>query len=227
MARLRRLAIAGLPHLVVHRGNGVDPVFRDDIDRQTYLNALTDVSRDCRVDVHAFAFLDHEVRLLATPGDVSALSRLMQRVGRRYVAPFNRRHQRAGAVWQGRFQAAALAPADYLMRCVRWVEQGQPPGAAPMPFDSPWSSAAHHIGVAASALVRDPPELWQHGNTPFERQARHRAALHMPVSPAEERELVAALKNGWPLGPREFFEPAAASAGRRVFRGAVGRPKGA
>src|SRR5436190_20927952 len=107
MARLPRLAVAGQPHLVIQRARAGQPAFADDADRRLYLDALIGAARSCAVAVHAYALLDDEVCLLATPHQADALGRAMQRVGRAYVPVYNRRHGRQGALWAGRFQATA------------------------------------------------------------------------------------------------------------------------
>ena len=63
-----------------------------------------------RVALHAYALLDDAVQLLLRPPSDAALSRMMQALGRRYVAAFNRRHGRSGTLWDGRFRAGVVQP---------------------------------------------------------------------------------------------------------------------
>jgi hypothetical protein len=49
-----------------------------------------------------------EVLLLLTPATATALGALMQGLGRRYGAAFNRRHGRRGTLWAGRFRTAVV-----------------------------------------------------------------------------------------------------------------------
>ena len=202
------------------------PVFHDDTDRKLYLEALFEMARACDVAVHAYVLLDHEVRLLATPRDAGGVGLWMQRVGRRYVAPFNGRHGRRGALWAGRFQASAVDAGEHLMRCIRWIEQAPVrTGIVMQPHDWPWSSAAHHTGGAANPWLREHPERWKTGNTPFEREASHRRELQLPLSDLEEQTLVNSLRGGWPLGGPAFVESLGATAGRRLSRSPRGRPR--
>jgi putative transposase len=108
MARLPRLDLADRLHLVIQRGRAGHPVFVDDDDRRRYIGALLESSRECAVAVHAYVLMDDHVILLATPAQATSLARFMQAVGRRYVKAFNRRHARAGALWEGRYRTTVV-----------------------------------------------------------------------------------------------------------------------
>ena len=173
MARMPRLAVAGQPHLVVQRGGGARPVFVDDADRRAYLSALAELAPGGPVAVHAYALLDDAVMLLATPREPADLGRFMQRVSRRYVPAFHRRHGGNGPLWAGRFQAAALDPERYLLPCILLIEQAPVrAGVVAMATEWPWSSAAHHVGRGTVPWLREHAAWWRLGNTPFEREAK-------------------------------------------------------
>ena len=223
MARLPRLAVAGQPHLVIQRARAAQPAFVDDADRRLYLAALIGAARSCAVAVHAYALLDDEVCLLATPSRADALGRVMQRVGRAYVPVFNRRHGRHGALWAGRFQATALDPERYLLASIRYIEQAPVrSGAVAQAQDWPWSSAAHHVGRQTSPWITEHPAYWRIGNTPFEREAKHDIELHHPLGEAELAELRDATRRGWPLGSAAFV----AAVGQGTDRPLQARPRG-
>lgn len=226
MARLPRLAIAGQPHLVVQRGLGPQPVFVDDIDRHSYLAALADASGACSVAIHAYVLMDDHVALLATPAERDALGRFMQRVGRRYVPLFNRRHDRSGRLWVGRFQATTVDPQHYLFRSIQLIEQAPVrAGLVSQAPDWPWSSAGHHVGRKRNAMVTEHEAYWRLGNTPFEREARHESELQQVLTDAQCGELLAAVRGGWPLGGSAFVALVAQATDRPVAPGPRGRPR--
>src|ERR1700712_593902 len=91
MARLPRLSVPGFPHLLIQQGHSRQPVFKDDVDRAHFLDFLGEACKACDISLHAYALLDTEIRLLATPQAAEGLSKMMQTVGRRYGGSFNRR----------------------------------------------------------------------------------------------------------------------------------------
>lgn len=226
MSRLPRLAIAGLPHLILQRGAASQPVFLDDQDRLDFLARLSESSAAHRVAVHAYVLLDDEIQLVATPSDSESLSRMMQSLGRTYVANFNRRHQRSGTLWQGRFRATVFEPERHLVSAMRLVETRPLTAGVLDVTDYPWSSAGHHVGRQHSALVTDHAVFWSLGNTPFDREARYRELLAQPLPEREAKDLEAAVSKGWALGSAGFVRDLMQTTPRRLQPLPRGRPKG-
>lgn len=225
MARLPRLALADLPHLVLQRGLSNGPVFADADDRRTYLGALHEAAANLRVVVHAYALLDDQVRLLLTPPSAEALSQLMQAVGRRYVSAHNRRHGRAGTLWDGRFRATVLDAEPWLLAAAREIEQSpQRLGLVARACDWPWSSAGHHLGRHRDPVVSAHPLFWTLGNTPFERELAWQRLLDEPLPVAQQQQIESALLKGWPLGSGAFLANLAGSTARPLAPRPRGRP---
>lgn len=225
MARMPRLAVAGQPHLVVQRG-GDQLAFPDDADRALCLEALCAVARSGELAVHAYCLLDDGLLLLASPRNAADLGRFMQRVSRRYVPAYHRRHGGSGSLWVGRFQAAALEPEHYLLPAMLLIEQAPVrAGMVAMAPEWPWSSAQHHVGRHASPLVTEHEAWWRIGNTPFEREARHEIELQQMLSDARVAELLNAARGGWPLGSAAFMAMVAQVSGQAVMPRPRGRPR--
>jgi putative transposase len=225
MARRPRLALAGQLHHVRLRGHSGQLVFVDDVDRAAFLDMLREPAVRLGVAVHAYALLADEVHLLVTPGAAEALGRLMQSVGRRYVAAFNRRHQRRGTAWDGRFRNSLLHAGSLLWPAMLLVETlPVRAGLAANAVDWPWSSAQHHAGHRRDPLLTDHPLYWQIGNTPFERELAHTHALAVAEQGKQDLRLLAGLERMEVLGPVDFIETVAQSLARPVAVRAPGRP---
>ena len=188
MARTPRLALAGELHYLIQRGHNRQAVFADDEDRIAYLAMLRDAAVQYGVAIHAYALLASEVHLAATPPEPEALSRLMQSLGRRYVAGHNRRHGRSGALWSGRFCAAPVDGAALGEALLVHIESlpvfAGLAGAAP---EWVWSSVRHHLGRQRDPLIAEHTAYWALGNTPFERELAHANKLSEGVA-ATQRE---------------------------------------
>jgi putative transposase len=195
MARLPRLSLARVAHLVLLRGHNGETVFRDDQDRHTFLEALRAAFEREQVALHAYALLTDRSWLLCTPEHDQGLSRAMQSLGRRFAAAFNRRHQRSGSLWDGRYRATV-------------VESGR----TLLGFDGPMQ-------------LRDIAEYWALGNTPFDRATAYRALLNESARPAQVERIVAAVQKGWALGSSEFVEALRLRTTRPLQPRRRGRPR--
>ena len=217
MARLPRLCIAGVPHLVVQRSQPGLALFDDAMDRRIYLDALREAARQQGIAVHAWGLFASEARLLATPASADSFGRALQSVGRRFAAAFNRRHDRSAGLWRGRFRAVPVDPASRLIDCLRYVEQAGDDARA--------SSAPHHGGERADPLIADHAAWWQLGNTPFDREVSYRRLREQALTPEEVARIEAALRGGWPLGPAGFVGAFRGAHPRRLLPMAPGRKK--
>lgn len=226
MARLPRLGMAGWPHLVVQRVHDGQLLARDDEDRHALIGALKDACRQHGLAIHAYCLAPDHLHLLATPGSAESLSLVMQAVGRRYVAAYNRRHGRSGGLWSGRYRATVLDPAQYLLDAMVFVEThayraGQVAG---IEADA-WSSVCHHLGMKTDPLVADHALFWGLGNTPFEREAAWRRRLEEGLPDHQLQALARAMHSGWALMPGELAAKLTATAGRRLTPKPRGRPR--
>ncbi|MFM2052806.1 MAG: hypothetical protein RL456_843 [Pseudomonadota bacterium] len=225
MARLPRLAIAGLVHHVIQRGHNRQPVFLDDEDRLTYLGALREAAALHRVAVHAYVLMDDHVHLLVTPPVAEALSKMLQAIGRRYVAAFNRRHGRVGTLWDGRFRATVLEDGPHVLACMRYIEQNPQRLIPPTPAtDYRWSSAPHHLGRRRDPMLTDHGLYWALGNTPFEREMAWQRLLDEGLAEPEVRAHTDSALKGWALGSGAFLAALGASTERPMSPRPRGRP---
>lgn len=226
MARLPRLSVAGLPHLVEQCGHNGQPVFLDTDDRAAYRVALAEAAVACGVTVHAYCLDAGRVLILATPRDADGLSRTMQRLGRRYTAEFNRRHGRSGTLWAGRFRATVIEAERHLVEVMCHVESDAAmAGDADAPARDRRSSAAHHLGLAVDPLVSDHACFWALGNTPFDRHAAYRLLVLQPLPAAQRQRFDDAVRKGWAIGSPAFLAALAAATRRRLQPLAPGRPR--
>lgn len=220
MARLPRVVVPGVAHYVLLRGLAGIPVFTDETDCEDFLRALRGAVEGRAVQVHAYALLDHEVHLLLRPEDESALARAVQTLGRRFVAGFNRRHGRSGTLWDGRYRTAVVEPGPHTLQALASIDAlgGELPSSLR-------SSAPARTGGRREAVLRDPPEYWALGNTPFDREAAYRAVLAQPLPAAAQRALSTAVRSGWVFGASEFVRQMAQALQRPVQPRPRGRPR--
>lgn len=226
MARLPRLGMAGWPHLLVQRVHDGQALARDDQDRQAIVDTLKDACREQGLAVHAYCIAPDHLHLLATPTTDQCLSLVMQALGRRYVAAYNRRHGRQGGLWAGRYRATVLDPARYLLDAMVFVEtHAWRAGQCAQVQDDPWSSVRHHLGLHTDPLVTDHALFWGLGNTPFEREAAWRRRLEAGLGASQVRTMADAVHKGWALMPEGEAGRLEATAGRRLTPRPRGRPR--
>lgn len=224
MARLPRLLVDGLPHLISLRAQHGQTMLRDEADRQVLLAVLREAATLQRVALHGWSLQDTRLDLVASASAGPSLSLMMQSVARRHAAAFNRRHGRRGSLWEGRFRAAVIEPGAWLLRCMVHVDLLAGPDGSD-PSERNRSSWAAHVGAVREPLFWAPEAYWALGNTPFEREAAYRRLLQQGLTAQEGVVLESALRGGWPLGSTAFTEGLALGAGRPTQPRPRGRPR--
>jgi putative transposase len=190
MARLPRLDLPGVAQHVIQRGNNRLPCFLDDADRRDYLVILREALAASGCALHAYALMDNHVHMLVTPTEPGAVGRMMQRLGRRYVAAFNTRHARTGTLWEGRYKACLVGGDRYVLNCLRYIELN--PVRARMvadPAGYAWSSCAAHCGGRRDSTLAPHPAYAALGSNESERAAAWRDLLREAVSDEELAEI--------------------------------------
>ena len=214
------------PQHLILRGNNRQAIFYSDLDREFLLATLAESAAQYKVALHAYVLMDNHLHLLATPPSADALSRMMQSLGRRYVGWFNARHQRSGTLWEGRFRAGLIEGERHLLACMRYIELNPVrAGLCAEAAQWPWSSAAHHLGLARSALITEHEMYWRLGNTPFEREHAYREFIEQGVSTSEQAQFTDAVLRGRPVGSEAFLRPLEVEHPVVVNRRPRGRPR--
>lgn len=225
MARLPRLIVPGLPHHILQRGNDRQPVFRDSEDHVKFLYWLREAARQFMVAIHAYVLMPDHLHLLASPADAQGPGRMMQWIGRHYVPYFNRKYQRAGTLWQGRYRATLVDPDNYFFACARYIEINPVRAGLVMhPAEYPWSSYLHHAGSRVDPVITEHRLFWALGNTPFEREAAYKRIIEQFPSDDEIDTITNATVKGWALGSEQFKTRLESQAKRRVSPAKKGRP---
>lgn len=148
MARPLRLDFPGAVHHVTTRGNARASIFVDDTDRQSLLGVLADVVALRHWRCHAYCLMDNHFHLLVETRD-GDLSPGMRQLNGVYTQRFNRRHDRVGHLFQGRFKAILVDRETYLLELCRYVVLNPVrAGVVAEPLAYRWSSYAATMGLA-------------------------------------------------------------------------------
>jgi len=107
MARPLRIYVPGAWYHVTARGNERRDIVRDDTDREGFLRRLAAMPERFRLSLYAYVLMQNHFHLLVEPSEDN-LSRAMQWLNVSYSQWFNRRHQRTGHLFQGRFKSIVV-----------------------------------------------------------------------------------------------------------------------
>ena len=120
MARPLRLEHPGAVWHITSRGNNRGKIYLGEEDHEMFLSIFAEAVRRFRWIVHAYTLMTNHFHLvLETPEPT--LSRGMKWMNGKYAQWFNRRHDRSGHLFQGRFKGILVEKESYLLELIRYV----------------------------------------------------------------------------------------------------------
>jgi putative transposase len=226
MPRQPRYNLPGLPQHVIQRGNNRQAVFFDDGDYQRYLSDLNEIATDTVCQIHAFVLMTNHVHLLMTPTVANGISKLMQGLGRRYVAYINHVYQRTGTLWEGRYKASLVAEDNYLLACMRYIELNPVrAGMVEHPGDYRWSSYRYNAyGKSCGLTITEHDRHLALAGAVDERQHCYRELFHNALDRDLIRNIRQSLNSCLVLGNERFKDEIEIQLKRKVRPGQAGRP---
>ncbi len=120
MARPLRVHYEGAVYHVTSRGNERKNIVRSDKDRELFLWVLAQVVEDHHVMCHAWVLMDNHYHLLVETPEAN-LSRAIRHLNGVYTQKFNRRNNRVGHLFQGRYKAIHVEKGTHLLELCRYV----------------------------------------------------------------------------------------------------------
>ena len=120
-SRRRQQSESGFYH-VFQRGVCHFDIFEDDQDRAFYLKRLVDYTKELGIEVHAWCLMGNHTHLLLR-AKLKALSAAMRKLGSVYARYFNRRHERTGPLFEGRFGSVCVETEDQFLSTIRYIHR--------------------------------------------------------------------------------------------------------
>lgn len=206
MARRRRLSIPDIPYHVYQRAVDGRTCFYDDRDRRTYLRYLSEATVEHACLIHAYVLMSNHVHFLLTPKTTIAMPEMMKALSGRYAQYFNRRNERSGPLWQGRYHSVPVQSDSYFLTCQRYVELNPVRGhIVDHPSAYRWSSYPGNSGGVKDSILTPHVLYLQLGNTIERRHLAYEKFIQQAL-PQEASQIYAATLAAKPIGSQEFRE---------------------
>ena len=107
MARKLRVEYPGAIYHVMNRGDRREPIFKDDPDRQRFLETLADAVLKTGWQVHAYCLMPNHFHLVVETPQANLVAGMKWFLGT-YTSRFNRRHRLCGHLFSGRYKALVV-----------------------------------------------------------------------------------------------------------------------
>ena len=120
MPRKARIDAPGALQHIIKRGIERKAIFKDDSDRDNFLDRLSALVSESETGCYGWAIMTNHVHLLLKTG-LSPVTTVMRRLLTGYAVSFNRRHRRHGHLFQNRYKSFLCEEEVYLKELVRYI----------------------------------------------------------------------------------------------------------
>lgn len=224
MARKLRVEYPGAIYHVMNRGDRREPIFKDDADRQRFVETLAEACAKTGWQVHAYVLMPNHFHLVVETPQPNLVAGMKWLLGT-YTSRFNRRHQLFGHLFSGRYKSLIVdgSGSGYLKSVCDYVHLNPARAkllAANQPLkDFAWSSWPAYLLAPSKrpAWLRVDRVLGEWGipkDSPAGRQ-RLEQALEERCG-AEEGEEFKTIRRGWCLGEKTFRKELLAQMNERI-----------
>jgi putative transposase len=104
MARKLRVQYPGALYHVMNRGDRREPIFKDDRDRERFMEALAEACGKTGWQVHAYCLMPNHFHLVVETPQANLVAGMKWLLGT-YTGRFNRRHKLFGHLFSGRYKS--------------------------------------------------------------------------------------------------------------------------
>jgi len=154
MPRRARVLVPDLPLHIVQRGHNRQCCFFQQSDYRMYLDWVKEYADFYGAAVHAYVLMTNHVHLLLSIDDIAQVSGMMKAIAQNYAQYLNRRFDRCGAWWGGRFYSCPVPADRYLLACHRYIELNPVrAGIVASPDQYFWSSYLGNAGFRDDGLL--------------------------------------------------------------------------
>ena len=153
-ARQARYHVSNTIHHVMMRGNNRQKIFFNEEHYQYFLNILEESVKKFDHEILAYCLMSNHIHLIVHIVE-SSLSTIMRYINFRYAFWVNRKNDRIGHLFQGRYRSIEVADETYLVNLCRYIHFN--PVVASMVesvHHYPWSSHQYYVNQDPVAWVK-------------------------------------------------------------------------
>jgi REP element-mobilizing transposase RayT len=213
MPRQLRIQYEGAIYHLLNRGDRREEIFRDDLDRKSFLQTLGAACEKTGWQVHAYCLMGNHFHLVIETPRANLVAGMKWLLGT-YTIRFNRRHKLSGHLFAGRYKSLLIdeRALDYLRTVCDYVHLN-PVRAGLVKRREPlekyaWSSYPSYLQSARRrpSWLRCDRLLGEHGLANETRRARLEFRRRMEQRRVDANDPAAeAIRRGWFIGSEEFI----------------------
>ncbi len=104
------------------------------------------------IDLLSFCLMPNHFHLLAKQSTLNGITKLVRAVCTKYVMYFNKKYERVGTLFQGKYKAVLIDTDGYLLHLSRYIHLNPYPGSDPKSYE--YSSYSYYLGEKSAVWLK-------------------------------------------------------------------------
>jgi len=203
MGRAWRIEYEGALYHLISRGNDGQAIYLNDVDRNLFLDTISEMSERFEVDIFAYVFMPNHYHLLVKTLRAN-LKKAMQWFGTTYTRRFNNRNLKKGHLFQGRYKSILVQNDAYAVRLSCYIHRNPlRAGIVSRLIDYKWSSyPVYAYGRKSQSWLSTKLILSYFKGIDKHKQYREKVQKYA----REEKRLLEDVRHGMILGTEKFLK---------------------
>jgi len=218
LARKNRVYVKNTSQHIILKSLNNLVLFQDESDYKTFKFMLEELNKSHSIDIHAYILMPQYFEFLTTPKHADSLSKFMQSLGRKYVGYFNKKYEKTGTIWEGRYKSSLLEDELYLLDVMRYIEQKADK-------DYAFSSVRKNLFAKVDSLVSQHEQYQKLAYTDNYRLEYYTRFFNSIVDDAKNEFITSCLEKQLVTGSKEFVKNLEELVGMTLSSKNRGRPK--
>ena len=226
MARKVRVFIKQASQHIILKSIDSITLFKDDSDYIFFIDILKELSSNIEVNINSYVLMPTYFEFISTPKASDTLSRFMQSLGRKYVGYFNKKYNRTGTLWEGRYKSSLIEDTKYLFDVMRYIESL--PKSKRLVSDAieyKYSSIHKNLLNKQNSIINYHHLYKKLANTQAERNEKYSSIFYSGLEESKKNFISNCLEKQLVTGSIEFIKNLEQTIGMSLISKNRGRPK--
>lgn len=142
----RKFSYSQIYHIIL-KGIDSHDIFYDNNDKNFFLKQILTTKQTFNYIVYSYCLMSNHVHLVIKCKN-ELLSKAIQSLSIRYVSYFNKKYERTGHLFQGRFKSKSVENQKYFLELCRYVHRNPENAGIALTQNYEWSSYKEYLGEA-------------------------------------------------------------------------------
>ena len=121
MARKTRISLPNIPQHIIKKGMNQEKIFHDNEDYDIFFKFMQESAKKLEIKIYSYILMKDFFEFVISSSISENISKYMQTLARRYVSYYNKKYERSGTIWEGRYKTSLVEGKDYLSKVNTYI----------------------------------------------------------------------------------------------------------